>query len=190
MRTHVALLRGINVGGRNKVAMADLRGVVTSLGHADVTTYIQSGNVAFAAADPRAGTETMAAALEAAVTEQLAIRTAVVVVSRADLDRVVADNPFPHQPDSKAVHAVFLPVAPDADGTATVAAAVARVRAKGSRDAARVVGRTLYLWTPDGLGRSVLAAELNRGGAHRAPGGSGTARNWATVTTLVGLLGR
>ena len=49
MPTHVALLRGINVGGRNKVAMADLRAVVTSLGHADVATYVQSGNVVFTA---------------------------------------------------------------------------------------------------------------------------------------------
>ena len=47
MPTHVALLRGINLGGHNKVAMADLRTVVASLGHGDVATYIQSGNVVF-----------------------------------------------------------------------------------------------------------------------------------------------
>ena len=64
MPTHVALLRGINVGGKNKVAMADLRALVADLGHTDVSTYIQSGNVLFSTA----GTDTakLAATLEAA----------------------------------------------------------------------------------------------------------------------------
>jgi uncharacterized protein (DUF1697 family) len=60
MPTHVALLRGINLGGHNKVAMADLREVVTSLGHADVATYIQSGNVVFST--PQTDTAALAAA--------------------------------------------------------------------------------------------------------------------------------
>jgi len=69
MASHVALLRGINVGGRNKVPMTDLREVVTSLGHTGVTTYIQSGNVLFSTV----GTDTamLAAALESAVAERL-----------------------------------------------------------------------------------------------------------------------
>lgn len=187
MRTHVALLRGINVGGRNRVAMADLREVAASLGHTEVTTYIQSGNVAFAGADPDADSSALAAALEAAIAGRLGVRPAVVVVSRDELLRVVADNPFPDEPNPKAVHAVFFADAAAPDRVAAVAAAVERARAKGSRDEARVVGRALYLWTPDGLGRSVLAAELNRG-AGGGPSASGTARNWATVTTLARLL--
>ncbi len=185
MRTHVALLRGINVGGRNKLAMADLRQVVASLGHTEVATYIQSGNVLFAAGERAADTGRLAIGLEDAIASQLGIRTGVVVLSRCELRRVADDNPFPDETDPKAVHAVFLRERPGADGIAAVSAAVDRARAKGSRDRAEVVGGTLYLWTPDGMGRSVLAAELNRGGRHRTPMATGTARNAATVQTLL-----
>ena len=68
MATHIALLRGINVGGRNKVSMADLRAVVAGLGHTEVATYIQSGNVVFTSGE--ADTEALAAALEECHREQ------------------------------------------------------------------------------------------------------------------------
>lgn len=187
MRTHVALLRGINVGGRNKVAMADLRAVVSSLGHREVTTYIQSGNALFAAADPSTADDRLAGDLEAALAEQLGVTTPVVVTSRQALRRVFQGNPFADERDPKAVHAVFLRGAPTAEQVAAVAAAVERARAKGSRDEAVVDGMAIYLRTPDGLGRSLLAAELER----RPPGArppAGTARNWATVTALLQLL--
>ena len=80
MASHIALLRGINVGGRNKVAMADLRDVVTSLGHADVVTYIQSGNVVFTAGEREADTKALAKALEEAIAAALGVRPAVVVL--------------------------------------------------------------------------------------------------------------
>ena len=70
-------------------------------------------------------------------------------------------------------------------GIAAVAAAVERARHAGSRDDAVVVGRTLFLHTPDGLGRSELAAQLARSRVQSA----GTARNWATVTKLMTMLG-
>ena len=73
MATHVALLRGINLGGRNKVAMADLREVVAGLGHADVSTYIQSGNVLFSADPADADTSALAAALAQAITGTLGV---------------------------------------------------------------------------------------------------------------------
>jgi uncharacterized protein (DUF1697 family) len=86
MATHVALLRGINVGGRNKVPMADLREVVTSLGHTSVTTYIQSGNVLFTA--DSASTGELAAALESAITGRFGIWASVVVLSRDERTRM------------------------------------------------------------------------------------------------------
>ena len=82
MATHVALLRGINVGGRNKVPMADLREVATSLGHTGVTTYIQSGNVLFTT--DSASTSELASALESAITDRFGIWSSVVVLSRDD----------------------------------------------------------------------------------------------------------
>jgi uncharacterized protein (DUF1697 family) len=188
VRTHVGLLRGINVLGHNKVSMPDLRVVVASLGHSDVVTYIQSGNVVFSAAKGVKDTDVLAGQLERAIAERLGVRPAVIVVSRGELAKVVRDNPFSHEEDHRRLHAVFLRIAPDVVGVASVRAAVERARAKGSSDDACVVGRTLYLWTPDGFGRSILRAELSRGGKYRSPMDGGTARNWATVTTLVTLL--
>jgi uncharacterized protein (DUF1697 family) len=185
MRTHVALLRGINVGGRNKLAMADLRQVLSDLGHTEVATYIQSGNALFAAADPSVDGEHLAVGLETAIAGRLGLRPRAVVISRDRLRQVVAGNPYADEADPKAVHAVFLREGPTADGISAVAAAVDRARAKGSRERAEVVGGTLYLWTPDGLGRSVLAVELNRVGERSTPMSTGTARNWATVEALM-----
>jgi uncharacterized protein (DUF1697 family) len=72
MPTHVALLRGINLGGRNRVAMADLRLVVSELGHVDVSTYIQSGNVLFTA-PLDADTSVLAEAMTVAIASRLGI---------------------------------------------------------------------------------------------------------------------
>jgi uncharacterized protein (DUF1697 family) len=188
MGTHVALLRGINVLGRNKVSMAELRQLVASLGHGDVTTYIQSGNVLFAAANPDANNTALADDLEIAIADRLGVRSAVVVLARRELTHVVRDNPFPDEDDHTLLHAVFLREAPGPNGVASLDAAVERARSKESRDDVRVIGRTLYLWTPDGFARSILRSELGRGGQHRTPMRAGTARNWRTVNTLVSLL--
>ena len=179
MRTHVALLRGVNVGGRNRVPMADLRRLVAELGCRDVATYVQSGNVVFSAGDADAGR--LAQALERAIAEQLHVRTRVVILSRDELARVVAENPFPDETNPKALHAVLSGEDPSEEVLERIASAERRARAKGGRDEARVVGRTLYLRTPDGLGNSELAAQLTRTE-------TGTARNWATVTNLLALL--
>jgi uncharacterized protein (DUF1697 family) len=188
MRTHVALLRGINVAGQNKVSMPQLRALVEELGHLDVTTYIQSGNVIFTALPASTDRLRMADDIEEAIAGRLGIRPAVIVVSRADLADVIDHVPFSHESDPRRLHAVFMREAPDTAGVAAVGAAVERARAKGSRDDARLVGRTLYLWTPDGFGRSLLRAELSRQGRLQSPMHDGTARNWVTVTTLLSLL--
>ena len=178
--THVALLRGVNLAGRNRVAMADLRGVVESLGHTEVATYIQSGNVVFTAGARDTGA--VAAALEQAIANTLRVRAAVVVLTRDELAAVVAGNPYPGEPDPKLVHVVFTAGEIGVEAAAAVAAAEQRARAKGSADEARVAGRVLYLHTPGGIGRSELATQLNRLGEP-----TGTTRNWATVGKLLAL---
>ena len=185
MATHVALLRGINVGGNNKVPMADLREVVASLGHTGVSTYIQSGNVLFtteagAAADDSA----LAAGLEKAIEEAFGLQLRVVVLSRAELAQVISDNPYRAEPNPKYVHAMFFPAEPGQEMRESVAAAERQAAEKGGRDEAMVVGRTLFLHTPDGYGRSELAVRLARA---RGPAMTGTARNMATVTKLLAL---
>jgi uncharacterized protein (DUF1697 family) len=182
MATHVALLRGVNVGGV-KVLMADLRAVVSSLGHAGVTTYIQSGNVLFTAAEP--DTDVLERGLEAAIAQSLGVRTRVIVLTRDSLARAISDNPYPAEPELRFVHGVFLPGDPEPGTAERVAQACRQAAEQGSADEAVLLGRTLYLHTPDGFGRSVLANELLA--KRSSPVAAGTARNWATVTKLLAL---
>ncbi len=186
MATHIALLRGINVGGNKRVVMAELRTVVAGLGHTDVSTYIQSGNVLFTAS---AGEDTaaMAAAMAAAIAAELAVSAPVVVVTRDELSRIVDDNPFHAEPDPKRVHAVLLSEPPGPDLLGKLDAAVAQAAATGARDSVRAAGRTLYLHTPDGFGSSDLADTVLKAVSAPKAGITGTARNWATVTKLLAL---
>jgi len=186
MATHVALLRGVNVGGR-KLAMTDLRAIVEAAGHADVKTYIQSGNVVFT---PAAGTaadgDELASAIEAGIEERLAMRVPVIVVSRVELEQALAADPYPADEDPRYVHFIFFAQPLGKADRERVAAAQAVVAAKGSRDEATAIGRVLYLHTPDGFGRSELGAELTKA---RKQVPVGTARNRATVRKLLDLLG-
>jgi uncharacterized protein (DUF1697 family) len=183
--THVALLRGINLGSRNRVAMPALREVVASLGHTDVSTYIQSGNVIFTS--KKGSSAALARDLEKAIEKELGVSARVVVLSRSELARVVKDNPYPDETNPKAVHAVFLTEAPPRDLKDVVAVARRKAKEKGSRDEAKIVRRTLFLHTPDGYGRSEMAAEVMRK-SRPAKGATGTARNWATVTKLLAMV--
>jgi uncharacterized protein (DUF1697 family) len=189
MATHVALLRGINVGGRNKVPMADLRELVSSLGHTGVTTYIQSGNVLFTAAGT--GTEKMAGALESAITDRFGIWASVVVLSRDELTAILDGNPYPDEANPKLVHVVFLGAEPSADLLDRINAAQAAAAGKGSRDTVTATGAALYLHTPDGFGKSELAQKLFRiigtPSKQKKPAVAATARNWATATKLLEL---
>ena len=200
MATHVALLRGINVGGRNKVPMAELREVVTSLGHTGVTTYIQSGNVLFTTEET--DTAELTSALEAAIAGKFGINPPVVVLSRDELARVLDDNPYRDEPNPKFVHVAFLGTEPSQDLLDRIKAVESAAAAKGSRDTITAIGPALYLHTPDGFGTSELSQALFRiiGPPGKAgAGGTGgvvppgqhrvaaTARNWATSTKLLSL---
>jgi uncharacterized protein (DUF1697 family) len=161
--------------------MKDLRAVAESLGYRDVATYIQSGNVVFES-EP-GDVEAMAEGLETAIRERLGVSCAVVVIDRRQLARVIADNPFPDEPEPRHLHAVFRRHELGADHLAAIDTARKKATERGSRDEVAIKGNTLYLRTPDGLGRSELAAQLDRG-----PGTAGTARNWATVQQLMALV--
>jgi uncharacterized protein (DUF1697 family) len=189
MATHVALLRGINVGGRNKVPMAGLREVVASLGHTGVTTYIQSGNVLFSTGEQ--DTAKLASALEAAIAEAFGLWSPVVVLSRDELARILDTNPYRDEPNPRLVHVVFLNAELPADVLDRIKAAESASAAKGSRDAVTAAGPALYLHTPDGFGTSELGQAVFR--IIGTPGKTGkhsiaaTARNLATSTKLLSL---
>lgn len=188
MPSHVALLRGINVGGHNRVAMPALREIVTALGHADVSTYIQSGNLLFTPSGT-AATSALARELEKAIADAFGIAPRVAVVTRDGLRRTVERSPYADEPNPKFVHAVFFGDPPGTELSAFVTSAVEAAQAKGSPDEATFVDDVLYLHTPAGLGRSELAVQLGKARGPLHTKGSGTARNWTTVTKLLALCG-
>jgi uncharacterized protein (DUF1697 family) len=184
MPTHVALLRGINVGGGGKVPMAELRELVSALGHAEVGTYIQTGNIIFSPSHD--DTAALAAELHDSIAKSFGVRSAVIVLTRDQLAHVISANPYPDEPNPRFVHGVFLPADPDQAAHGRVADTLELVAGQGSRDQAAIVGRTLYLHTPDGFGTSALARELTLK-KRSNPFAQGTARNWATITKLLAL---
>ena len=172
------------MGGGGKVPMAELRKLLTALGHSDVKTYIQTGNIIFTPSHDDAGK--LAADLQDAIKASFGVNTSAVVLSRSELSSVIDANPYPDEPNPKWVHGVFLAAEPQKAQHDRVAAAVAAAAERGSRDEATIVGQTLYLHTPDGFGTSELAKDLlmkNR----RDPLAAGTARNWSTITKLAAL---
>jgi len=190
MASHVALLRGINVGGRNKVPMAELREVAASLGHTGVSTYIQSGNVLFST--EKTDTGQLAAALEAAISERFGLRASVVVLSRDELARILDGNPYRDEPNPRLVHVVFLNAELPPDVLDRIGAAQAAVAAKGSRDTVQVAGQAVYLHTPDGFGTSELAQVLlsrvlSPPAKQKKQAAVATARNMATSAKLLSL---
>ncbi|HUK12829.1 MAG TPA: DUF1697 domain-containing protein [Thermoanaerobaculaceae bacterium] len=170
----VALLRAVNVGGRKPVAMADLRRLASDLGFAEPQTLLQSGNLVFTCGDgelPHAERR-----LEREAAERLGLTTEVFLRTAADLDRVIARNPFPEQAagDPARLHVVFLRRAPDRAGVESLRAAIT------GREVVAYGGRELYAVYPEGAGRSRLTLPL----IERRLGAHGTARNWNTVLRL------
>ena len=92
MPRYVALLRAVNVGGKNKVPMADLRDLFESMGHSEVSTFIQSGNVIFSAAK-----SVTPKSLETAISKRFHVDTTVVLRTPGELEKVVKANPFPRR---------------------------------------------------------------------------------------------
>lgn len=187
MPTHVALLRGINVGGAGKLPMAQLRELLGGLGHRDIATYIQSGNAVFtpASADP---TDVLARRVEDAIEAAAGFRPPTVVLTAAELAAVRDTNPFPEVTVPKQLHAGFFPLPLTTSYAADARSAEELAHAQGSRDRVAVAGAVVYLHTPDGLGRSRLAELLGRIKAADGTKVLGTFRNWATVTTLLTML--
>lgn len=183
MTRFVALLRGVNVGGHNKVPMADLREALTRDGLASVRTYIQSGNVVLDS--PTNEVEVVAARVRSVIARVFGLDIPVVALTAGDLRGLADANPYPDEPDPRRVHAIVLPHPLTADGLTSLAAREEAAAAKGSRDTVTIVGRVAYLHTPDGFGTSELAKALTSGRTN--PLAEGTARNWATIRALLAL---
>ena len=174
---YVALLRGINVGGRNAIAMARLRELLEALGLGDVRTHLQSGNAVFTAEPAE---EQLVHAIEEAIARELGMNVRVLVRSRDELAAVVGADPFRAIATDPAKYLVmFLSEAPDHDVRAGVDPAGYRP------DRFHLGRREIYLWCPDGLSNS----ELPKVFSEKRLGLLSTTRNWRTVTKLLELAG-
>ncbi|MBJ3809598.1 DUF1697 domain-containing protein [Streptomyces flavofungini] len=177
-KIYAALLRGINVGGSRKVPMARLRPLLEGLGHSGVRTYLQSGNAVFTA--DHGDEESLAAELSAALAVEFGF-TVDVLVRDADYLRAVADGcPFPAAAlEGKQLHVTYFSAPVDAARYADID------QAAFLPEEFRLGDRALYLYAPDGLGRSKLGEALARPALTK--GLIATSRNWNTVSKLVEL---
>jgi uncharacterized protein (DUF1697 family) len=171
----IVLLRGVNLAGRNRVSMPDLRAALEEAGFEGVATYVQSGNVVLSS---KGSAKTIASEVERLLRERFGLDVNVVVRTRAQLARVVERNPLEKvAKDPKLYQVTFLEKAPSAGVLRKLEdAAVGNERVEH-------VGSELYAWHPDGVARSKLATLMSGKGL----GVTATARNWTTVTKLLEL---
>ncbi len=178
MARFAVLLRGINIGGHNKVPMSELRRLIEAAGGRDVVTLLQSGNAVFNA--PAGAGAALGRKLERALAADLGVKVGCLVRSAAEWAKLVAANPFPAEARRDPGHMVafMLEAAPAARAVAGLRAAI-----KG-RETVAASGPHLYAYYPDGIGRSKLTLPL----IERALGVRGTGRNWNTVLKIGSLL--
>jgi uncharacterized protein (DUF1697 family) len=176
MTTYIALFRGINVGGNNKLPMKELVAVLEGLGLKHIRTYIQSGNVVF---DGKGEPAALAAKMGAAIKKSHGFEPKVLVLDAARLEQAIQANPFPEgEAEGNTLHFNFLetvPTKPDLPGMEKIRAASERFQLKGD---------VCYLHAPEGIGRSKLAASMEK-----LLGVTMTGRNWNTVRKLKELIG-
>jgi uncharacterized protein (DUF1697 family) len=177
---YAALLRGINVGGAKKVPMAELRALLEDLGHDAVGTYLQSGQAVFGS--DRGDEESLAAEVRDAIEEHFGFAVDVIVRDHAYLRAVAEACPFPAaELEARQLHVTYFSAPVTAERFAQID------RAAFHPGEFRLGDRALYLYAPDGLGRSKLAEALAR--PRVTKGVIATTRNWNTVVKLVELTG-
>ncbi len=178
MTAYVAFLRAVNVGGRNRVPMAQLREALTEAGLEEVATVLQSGNIVFRSRKTEAA---VARIVADTIDGAFGLQIGVTIRTGPELLAVARANPFlDGEPDRdpKTLHVAFLSSRPAG------AAAAKLDRDRSPRDAFAVHGREVYLSYPDGSGRSRLTLDY----LEKTLGVTGTTRNWRTVQRLAAML--
>jgi|SRR3954452_1122441 uncharacterized protein (DUF1697 family) len=171
----IALLRAVNLGSRNRIAMSDLRELMETLGYEEPRTLLQSGNVVYGAGEPA---DTAAERIRTALGSELGLEVGVIVRTRDELARVVAHDPLRAKAtDPKRYMVTFLSGKPPAAAMRAVDAA------KYEPELFAVKGREIYSWFPDG----VQGARLTHAFWERRLKLTGTARNWNTVQKLLAM---
>jgi uncharacterized protein (DUF1697 family) len=173
---YIAFLRGVNVTGHNKMAMADLKRLCGDLGHTEIVTYVQSGNAIFTSRTQKPAT--IAANMERQIKEDLGLDVRVLIRTPAEVEKVIARNPFATpRTDPKSLYITFLAEPPTKE----------RVRAvsdfEAPPDKFHVDGREVFLCCPNGYGRS----KLNNTFWERKLAIDATTRNWKSVQACLEL---
>lgn len=172
MTTLIALLRGINVIGNNKLPMKELSALMTDMGLCDVQTYIQSGNVVFRS--NLKNKATLPAKISAAIKAQHGFAPHVLLLEAEELRKAMAGNPYPAAvAEPKSLHLFFLDEVPQHPDLKSLEAN------RTNSERFKLAGKVFYLHTPDGFGPSKLAARVEK-----SLGVAATARNWNTVCKL------
>jgi uncharacterized protein (DUF1697 family) len=176
LKTWIALLRGINVLGRNKVPMKELAASLERAGFSAVRTYLHSGNVVFRS--PRNSASTLSARIARLMLERFGFAPAVMVLTATELAAAIRGNPFPgaHR-DPKSLHLFFLSRIPSNPDLQSLA------RLDAGREKFALDGSVFYLYTPDGFPDSVLRSRFER-----CLGVAATGRNWRTANALLRML--
>lgn len=173
MQTYIALLRGINIGGHNRLLMKELRILLGNLGLQNVKTYIASGNVVFQSEDT--DTAELATRISAEIKKHHGFEPRILLLTREEIETAVQANPFPEaEQEPKSLHLYFLI---DIPGNPNLAALE---ELKKENERFELKDKLFYLYAPDGVGRSKLAEK-----AERHLGVSATARNWRTVSKIL-----
>ena len=172
MKTYIALFRGINVGGKHALPMKELIAILSGLGAQTIKTYIQSGNVVFTSQeqDPLQ----LSKKIRAEIKQRRGFEPHVLLLELTDLERVIKQNPFPEaETDPKALHVSFLVSAPTNPNLKALEGL------KKESEQFELIDSLFYLYAPEGVGRSKLAAN-----AEKLLGAPMTDRNWRTVCAL------
>lgn len=177
MNTYIALFRGINVGGHNRLSMKNLRSLMEGLGYRNVDSYIQTGNVVFQTVEENI--RKLSGDISTEVKKNYGFEPYVMVLTLEELKQAVESNPFPEaESDPKSLHLNFLisePRDPDLDSLENY---------KKDSERFELIDKVFYLHAPDGIGRSKLA-----GKTEKLIGVSMTGRNWRTVQKILEIAG-
>lgn len=175
MKQYIVLLRGINVGGHNKLPMADLRNLLNRQGYTNVSTYIQSGNILLTSDK---NSSEISRNIEELLKDKYSYNIPVITISVAELRQCFQGNPYiQSEEDIKFLHVTFIDVSPEISAIDNLSINIY------NNDEYEVKGKFIYLHTPDGFAKTKFSntqfeKQLNT---------KATTRNWRTVTKLVEL---
>ena len=179
MNVMVSMLRGVNVGGHNKIKMTELKALYEALGFKKVQTYIQSGNVVFETKER--GDEKLSQKIGTAIEKKFGFCPEVIVRTVEEMREIVMRNPFAKSPAVEPGKLLVVFLASDPGKAARDA--VAKIEAK---EVLKPIGSEIYIYFPDGQGKSKLKFALVEKACNKI---AWTGRNWNTVEKLVELCG-